>query len=108
MSNVNAVVNFLDLWQVHGDGGERSIGPIIGYFRKHHEAVDFARGKAWYGGNGAVQSAKAVEIDGKVYILDSGGAPVDVDMCQYKADEKLKEDTLASLSEDQLRVLGVK
>lgn len=99
---------FIDLWQVHGDGGERGIGPIIGYFRLNHEAAEFAIRKGWYGSNGYVAGAKAVEIDGKVYILANSGRPVDVDLLQYKADEKLKADTLAGLTAEQIRVLGLK
>ena len=59
-----------------------------------------------WGSDGVVQQEAAVQVDGRVYVLVSA-VPVDLDGLQAKADEDLKQRTLAALTPDQRRVLGV-
>ena len=100
-------MEILQVWAAHGDGGERSIGPIIGYFDTEDRAHEFAKQKGWYGGNGNVSRKHALRIDGLTYILDSK-YPVDMNREQETRDAALKEATLAELSPEQRRVLGFK
>jgi len=95
------------VFQVHGDGGERGIGPVIGYASTKEKAEVMGKGKAWYGGNGYVATKFAVEIDGQLFILETP-YPIDLDNTQATLDAELRKKTLAGLSAEQIRVLGIK
>ncbi|AVH84956.1 hypothetical protein RsoM2USA_27 [Ralstonia phage RsoM2USA] len=95
-----------EIWRVHGDGGEFSDGPVIGYFTKETDADKFAFGKGWYGGKGRVSKGWAIQIGYHWYEL-ADSSPIDLDRKKTLADEQLKKDTLASLSAEQKRVLGL-
>lgn len=100
-------VAVIQVWQAHGDGGERGKGPVIGYYSTELRAKTAAHRKGWYGGDGHVEPAPAIKIDGKVYVLVSH-KPVDLDGLDAAVDAKLREQTLAGLSAEQIRVLGIK
>lgn len=100
-------MNMFKAWQVHGDGGERGTGPIIGYASTKSRADEMAKGQGWYGGTGWVQETSVVEIEGKIYALASP-VPIDLDGVQAGKDAILRKQTLANMSDDQLRVLGLK
>lgn len=102
-----STVEFMTVHMAHGDGGDRSIGPVIGYYSDSVKATDAAKGKGYYGGNGHVSEGPAIRIDGKVYRLLSD-APIDVDGVQASKDDELRKSTLAALSPEQIRVLGIK
>lgn len=96
------------IYKAHGDAGtDRGIGPVIGYFTSESQASLFARGKGWYGSDGGTSAAYAIQIDGKWYVLESRN-PIDLDRNQAEADAILRAETLASLTADQKRVLGIK
>lgn len=97
----------LKVYAAHGDGGERGLGPVIGYYTSESTAKMKAKGKGWYGGDGVVREAHIIESDGEYYALVNTN-PVDLNGLQAEADEKLRAETLAGLSEDQIRVLGIK
>lgn len=101
------MVEFLTVYAAHGDGGERGIGPVIGYFRTHAQATVFAKGAGWYGGDGAVGQHSAITVDGKTYVLQSP-VPIDLDRAQAQYDETLLERTLSKLNDEELRVLGLR
>jgi len=93
---------------VHGDGGdERNIGPVIGYCSTEQRARELARKRGWYGSDGYVMTVNAVCIEGKTYVLAQPG-PIEVDRRCAELDAKLREETVASLTQEQLRVLGVR
>lgn len=63
-------VGEIEIWQVHGDGGnEYNTGPVIAYCSTKEQADQVAKGRGWYGGKGHVQSRAALRIDGKVWLL---------------------------------------
>lgn len=100
-------VSFLTVYAAHGDGGERGVGPVIGYFSNDHQARCFAAGKAWYGGDGHVCACDAIKVGEQVFVLNSR-YPIDLDKAQAKYDEELRERTLKKLSDEELRVLGLR
>ena len=98
----------IEVWVAHGDnGGGSGKGPAIAYCSTHSQAQEAAKGQGWYGGNGAVVSRPALKIDGKVWLLAERD-PIDIDSSQSKRDAELREKTLASLNDEQRRVLGIK
>lgn len=99
-------MEFISVYSAHGDGGERGAGPVLGYFSTEALAALKAENAGWYGGNGATIRWDAVLIDGEVYILKQRD-PIDLDLKQSGRDDALKEETIQSLSDDQLRVLGL-
>lgn len=82
-------------------------GGIIGYFSEESVAKKEAKGKGPWGGNASIDLIYSVELNGNTYILANGGKPIDVDLKKARNDAKLKEETLASLTEEQKRVLGL-
>lgn len=99
----------ITVYAAHGDGGERYIGPIIGVFSTESSARGFAQKRGWWGGDGAVSERKAVRLaSGEVYLLDKDNSdPIDLDRQQAEYDASLREKTLAGLSDEQKRVLGI-
>lgn len=100
-------VSIIKVYAHHGDGGDRGTGPIQGYCSSRYAAENAALGQGWYGGNGWVSEAYAIKINHDVYVLASKD-PIDLDGVNAKSDAELKAKTLASLSADQKRVLGLK
>jgi hypothetical protein len=113
MSTVTAVrqayiSGFHQVYGAFGGGDERSpCNELIGYFLREDTAELACKGKGWYGGNGDVRKSWAVQIDHKWYLLQSDG-PIDLDLNQAQADERLRKQTLAALTPEQKRVLGIK
>jgi hypothetical protein len=99
-------VKFVKVYAAHGDGGERAQGPIIGYFSSAFKASNYARNAGFYGSDGGTSIVPAVNIDGKIYVLSQEGA-IDLDGEQVQRDANLRAQTIASLSVEQLRVLGL-
>ena len=97
----------IQIWQAHGDGGERGTGPVIAYCSTEAQAKQAASKKGWYGGDGVVLPAPALRIDGAVWLLARPN-PIDLDSVQKTRDAELREKTIATLNAEQLRVLGIK
>ena len=98
----------IQLWEAHGDGGERGIGPVIGYARTKGEAETIARGQGWYGGDGSVRQCWAIQLDtGEVFAL-AGTEPLDLDGSVAKAREAARKQALAKLSPAEQVLLGIK
>lgn len=102
-----AMVSFIDVYAVKETNLDGFPGAVIGYFRIHADAFEYAKGKGGWGGEGIVDKVSAVSIGGHVYILATP-QPVDLDLVKKKRDEELRKRTLAELSADQIRVLGIK
>lgn len=82
-----------------------------GVFSDHYNASQAAKGKGEWGSDGHVTESKAMKLsydDGtsEYYLLDSD-KPLDLDGEKAKADAKLKEETLANMTSEQKRVLGL-
>ena len=102
----------IKIWQVHGDGGERGEGPVVGYGRTEERAAVLARGQGWYGGQGRVKECPAlVDSEGRVWAL-ANPDPVDLHASDAKytkmvtdaADAALAS-ALDGLSPEKLKVL---
>ena len=101
--------NIIKIYMAHGDGGEMSIGPVIGYYRSHTSAASAVIGSGWYGGTGHVSEGHAVQLEnGQWYLLANSGYSIDLDGEQAKLDAKLREQALGKLSNEEKRVLGIK
>lgn len=101
--------NLVDLYEVYTDE-DNGIGcrtKVIGYFSSQALATREGEGRGEWGQDAKVVKVPAVSVDGKTYILANEGSPVDVDLKQARHDEELRRTTLASLSDEQKRVLGL-
>ena len=87
-------------------GGEPGPGPVIAYCTTKAQAEHEAKGAGWHGRNGAVLEVRALRIDGEVWLLKRD-TPIDLDYAQAKRDADLREKTLASIDDEQRRVLGL-
>jgi hypothetical protein len=108
MSAMIAGVEKIRIWAARGDGGETggSTAPIVGYCRTEAQAKDLAKGKGFYGSQGHVSQHDALEVNGEIWVLAASN-PVDLDNAQARRDDDLRKRTLASLSDEQRRVLGL-
>lgn len=95
-----AVVEFLRVFEVLGGDGGR-----IGYASTARKAQEMAKGKGYFG-DGTYIKVPGVKIDGFFYVLTSG-CPTDLDNIQADRDAELKASTVASLTDEQKRVLGI-
>lgn len=103
----NARVEIFQVWAAHGDNGGSGTAPVIGYFDSYGKADAAAKGRGWYGGNGNVSDHTAIKVNDKCYLL-ARNAEIDLNLDQKKRDEELRQATLASLTDEQKRVLGLK
>lgn len=103
----NKDVSIIKVWAYHGDGGDRGTGPILGYCSSKYDADQKAKHSGWYGGQGWVAEHTAIKINHDIYVL-ANPQPIDLDGVKAQSDADLKAKTLASLTDDQKRVLGIK
>lgn len=96
---------FFTIYEVHGDGGDRGVGPVIGYASSSIKAMEMAKGKGFFGSEGSINEVPAILVDTGMYVLKKDH-PIDLDNMQATKDAELKAKTLASLSAEQRRVLG--
>jgi hypothetical protein len=102
-----ALVQFTRVYGTYGGGDDRRAPDVLeGYASTRGAAEEAGRGRGWYGGPGRVTEEEAVVIDGKVFVLRYAD-PIDLDSTKKAADAKLREETIASLTAEQKRVLGL-
>lgn len=94
------------IYEVHGDGGEWGYGPVIGYASTPDNAKMMAKGKGFFGSEGMYMEVPALTINGVTYVLKKE-YPIELDNVEATKDAELKEKTLASLTPEQKRVLGL-
>lgn len=101
--------DFITVWLAHGDGGERSMGPVIGIFSTQYAAECKAKGAGWYGGNGDVTSRSAIKLNGKTYLLDRDYAdePIDLDNEESKLRAETRAKAIKKLDPDEIEALGL-
>lgn len=111
-------VKIIHAWAVHGDSGSvqnTGNGPIIGYCETELDADLHSQGKGSWGGKGAVSKVKMLVlqngVDSKMYAL-AQPFPVkfhtlEVHLVQKRDDALLRAETLARLTAEQRRVLGL-
>lgn len=103
----NKPYELITLWTAHGDGGERGIGPVIGYSLSESSAERMALGRGWYGGNGDVKPADGIKLpNGDIFVLKYN-EPVDLDGTRAKAREAVRKAALAKLSPEEKKELGL-
>ena len=103
-------VQIIKAYAVHGDGGERGTGPVEGYCETHADAQIMCRGRAWYGGDGAIAAASVLVVDGVMYALASPAPLVFMNAAptQQDLDAAARESALAKLNPADRRALGIK
>ncbi|WP_150126567.1 hypothetical protein [Burkholderia cenocepacia] len=99
-------VSRVQLFAAHGDGGERAVGPVLGYCRTRASATLLAAGRGYYGRDGDVFGVPALQVGESLWLL-AQASPIDVDGEQARRDEELRQETLSQLSAEQRRVLGL-
>lgn len=82
-------------------------GKCIGIFSDSSVAKSFSKCKGWYGGDAKVVSKVAMEVDGEYYLLESK-FPIDLDGKKANYEKMVREQALSRLSDEELRVLGLK
>lgn len=104
---MNKHYQIVDVWEAHGDGGERGTGPVIGYSVTKNGAETIAAGKGWWGGNGVVREAKALKLPtGELFAL-AEDKPIDLDEAFKKATEAHKQSGLKKLTPLERKALGL-
>ena len=99
--------NIIKIWSAYETIDDRgNIGACLGRFSCEQYAKEAAKNRGWYGGDGDVKESSAIKVDGKIYGLASPN-PIDLDRRNAIADEVLKQQTLAGLTPEQKRVLGL-
>ena len=82
-------------------------GALVGRFTSEAFAKEAAKGRGWYGSEGAIQAMTVVRVDGEWYELTTE-TPVDLDVDLIARERELKASALAKLSADERRALGLK
>ena len=102
-------VQIIDIFAVHGDGGEHGRGPIEGYCRTRSEADTMSKGRGWFGGAGAVTGVKALIVGDQMYALAQAAPILFMDaVAQQKADaEAARAAALAKLTPAERALLGL-
>jgi hypothetical protein len=96
----------IKVYEYHGDGGERGIGPVLGYTTNHADAVAATRGKGWYGSDASIVTLNCIKVGDECYILQNT-TPVRLDG-DKAVDDARRARLLAQLSPEDKRVLGIK
>lgn len=110
----------IKIWAAHGDGEGRGKGPILDFCDSESTACERSKGEGWWGGPGDVEEVPALLVDGEVWVLRQATPAQVLNYSQVRElkagargttpeaeDEKLRNETLASLTQDQRRVLGL-
>jgi hypothetical protein len=97
--------NIINVFAAHASG-ERDIGPVISYHSCESEAKNAAKGKGFYGCDGASSKKKVIQCDGEFWLLASD-QPIDLDGRKKANDNRIRAEALSLLSAEQLRVLGL-
>ena len=98
------MTKIIDVWDVYNtDGGGMGYHcGTVQWCSSEEKAIELKRGCAFY----SMREHKAIEVDGKVYVLQSA-VPIDLDAEDAKVKEKLKQAALDKLSETEKELLGL-
>jgi len=99
-------VKFTDVYSVNIDDLDGRVFGALAYFSTKESATEYAKGRGDWGDNAPVSACPSISIDGIVYVLKQY-EPIDLDLQQANYDKELRERTLASLTSEQRRVLGI-
>jgi hypothetical protein len=97
--------NIITVFAAHASG-ERDIGPVISYHSCESDANNAAKGKGFYGCDGATSKKKVIQCDGELWLLASD-KPIDLDGRKKVKDDRIRAEAISLLSAEQLRVLGL-
>lgn len=97
-------MKILPVYVAHGDGGERGLGPVLGYFSDKKVAQECAKGKGYWNSDGYIAEKMALDTGEGVYLL-ADTKPVDLDNAFGKVKEQLKKQALAKLTPDEIKAL---
>lgn len=99
-------MEILTVYGAHGDGGERGLGPLLGYFTDKKVAQQVSKGKGWYGGDGYISEKMAVNTGNGVYLIEDP-KPIDLNNEFAIKKDQLKASALSKLTPDEIRALGI-
>lgn len=107
---MSAAPKFITLYRVVGynsaDWGGSHCVVFSAYSRSRAGALLLGKGKdSWGSDCTKVQEVKGIEIGNKIYMVEG---PLDVDEERKKTQEKLRQEALAKLSEEEKEALGLK
>ena len=100
------IVTKIVIWSAYKADDEGCRGVIIGYYSTKSFAEKASKGKGWWGADGEIQALDALKVGNDVWLL-AKMHPLDVDDVTCIDDEVLRKETLAKLTVEQRRVLGV-
>lgn len=97
-------------YAAHGDGGERSIGPIIGVYSTLELAEEASKGKGFFGSNGHISQCSVIHVlngeEVDTYLL-AADYPIDMDGDIAARKEARREELLAAMSDFDKIALGL-
>lgn len=100
-------VDRVTVYGIHQSNNEKYNGPVTAWCSSKDIAETAAHKSGWYGGDAPISTFSALLINGAYWILHER-EPVDMNGWQRAKDEVLRKETLAGLSPEQIRVLGIK
>lgn len=99
------LIDVFAVYETSDEYGRRSA--LVGYYTSKDGAKMAAKGRGWYGSEGAIESARALEVDGKWYALkESEPIMLDTDLQELK--RRRRAQALAKLTPEDMRELGIK
>jgi hypothetical protein len=98
-------MKIIDVYVVHGEGDDRSIGSPAWVFKDNAKAELVAKGRGWWGGTAHVGARQAIVVDGKCYLLDKVG-PFILDEGPEDRLAK-KAAAIAKLTLEERKLLGI-
>lgn len=97
---------FITVYGTMSEDHDGTYQGAMAYFSSYTAAEGYGVGKGLWGGNAGVKSFSAIQLgDGSVYII-TGGA-IDLDRQKSNYEEELRKRTLAKLTPEEQRVLGL-
>lgn len=96
----------IKIWALYQGGDDRNIGEPVEFYSSYDKAVVAAKGRGWYGGNAPIREKSAIVADGATYWLASS-KPIDLDLCYFAEQERVKQAALAKLSSAEKAALGL-
>lgn len=95
------------VWAVRNDTYERDdTSSVLAYYDSYGKAQERAVGKGWFGATARITKHEALRVGNNVWLL-AKDTPIDVTQDESISDDDLREQTLATLSANQKRVLGL-
>jgi hypothetical protein len=99
-------VKFVTVWAVLLGGDDKSSGNPAEWYSTEPIAKIAAKNRGWYGGDATIARYHAIQVNGSTYILQYR-LPVDLDQEQAKQVERVKQESLSKLTDEERKALGI-